>query len=102
MLVGFVQGLAFGAQLLHLGARAFDTLTGEVVQTAATIFIQRRASQSLRTTFIDARAGRNENEKEQSIRDRTAPCYVKQLALFKDVAGSPVAVSKPAAVRTLA
>ncbi|MCX6880428.1 MAG: BREX-1 system adenine-specific DNA-methyltransferase PglX [Verrucomicrobia bacterium] len=77
--------------LLHLGARAFDSLSGEVVQAAAAHFVQRRPTKELKTTFVDAREGANEAEKGQSILDAAAPRYTRNLSLFLQVPGTPLA-----------
>ena len=78
-------------RLLHLGARAFDSLSGDVVQAAATHFVQRKPTKELTTTFVDARKGANEAEKEQSILNTAAPRYTRKLSLFLQVPGAPLA-----------
>jgi len=52
--------------MAHLGARAFDSIGGEVVSTTAFI-IQDGASIDSEGVFIDLRTGRNENEKSQLL-----------------------------------
>ena len=77
--------------LLHLGPRAFDSLSGEVVQVAASVFVQRRPTEELKTTFIDARAGFSEADKERAILEDEAPQYTRKLSLFLQVPGTPLA-----------
>jgi hypothetical protein len=78
-------------QLLHMGARAFDSLSGGVVQAAAALFFQRAPTRELIATFIDARKGSNEKAKEQSILNLVAPRYHRRLSLFLCVPGAPLA-----------
>ncbi|MEI8290565.1 MAG: BREX-1 system adenine-specific DNA-methyltransferase PglX [Verrucomicrobiota bacterium] len=52
--------------LIHLGARAFDSLSGEVVQTAAFILRTTRSSDG-HGLFIRLLAGRNEAEKDAAL-----------------------------------
>ncbi len=78
-------------RLLHLGARAFNSLSGEVVQAAAAHFVQRKSTEELKTTFVDAREGSNEAEKEKSVLNMAAPRCTRNLSLFLQVPGAPLA-----------
>jgi hypothetical protein len=81
--------------LIHLGPRAFDSLSGEVVQTAAFVL---RTSRSVdgHGTFFRLLAGRNETEKNtallEAISDKNSPLrfWASADELLK-IPGCPVA-----------
>ncbi|MCA4756837.1 BREX-1 system adenine-specific DNA-methyltransferase PglX [Mycolicibacterium fortuitum] len=55
------------ATLAHLGPGAFDTITGEIVQTAAVIF-ECSALPNRQGSFFDVTSGRKESEKSERLR----------------------------------
>ncbi len=59
------------ATLAHLGASAFDTISGEIVQTAA-IVLERCARPRQQGVYLDATAGRNEAAKSSTLRSLAA------------------------------
>ncbi len=75
--------------MLHLGARAFDEISGEVVQTTAFVF---RNSNMLNYTarFIDLRAGRNESEKI-ALFENGAISFESQKSKFAHIPGMTIA-----------
>ena len=52
--------------MAHLGARAFDSIAGEVVQTTAFVLIN-EAIENLKGCYLDLIDGRNESEKKSRI-----------------------------------
>jgi hypothetical protein len=82
--------------LLHLGAGAFEELSGEVVQ--ATSFIRRRESEKLaESIFHDLRSGTSSSEKESMFRSSDNVNAADQ-ADFLKIPGSPMAYWASAAV----
>lgn len=80
--------------LLHLGARAFDSLGGEVVQTAAFVIRTRHRPAGL-SLFFKLTAGRNEVEKEslflQSKKEDTSLIrFAHSAASFVTIPTSPI------------
>ncbi|OYO20882.1 restriction endonuclease [Enemella dayhoffiae] len=59
------------ATLAHLGASAFDTISGEIVQTAA-IVLERCARPRQQGVYLDVTAGRNEAAKSSTLRSLAA------------------------------
>lgn len=57
------------SSMLHLGARGFDSIGGEVVQTTAFTVINRVCTKES-GMFVDVTNGRNEKEKEQDFLDK--------------------------------
>jgi type II restriction/modification system DNA methylase subunit YeeA len=53
--------------LAHLGRGAFDTISGEIVQTAAVV-LERGARPKQRGVFLDVTSGRDESEKSASLK----------------------------------
>jgi hypothetical protein len=83
------------ANLVHLGARAFDSLSGEVVQTAAFVLKTARSSQG-HGIFLRLLDGRNEAEKEKyfrhAISDSTSSLrFSVSPELLLKIPGCPVA-----------
>lgn len=75
--------------LLQLGARAFDEIGGEVVQTAA--FIRRKSNTiCYNGIYLRLVAGRNEMEKQNQFFDRDF-CYIANQSSFSKLPGTPIA-----------
>lgn len=75
----------------HLGARAFDTISGEVVSTIAFLQENTRLKSEHRPAIIDLRKGRSEFEKMSMF----AECKLRHAALkqsdFLEIDGTPFA-----------
>ncbi len=78
--------------LLHLGSRSFDSISGEVVQTAAFVFVGGVRSKA-RTVFFRLTDGMNEREKEAHYLSRLSGKTFSSIsnADFDAIPGSPVA-----------
>jgi hypothetical protein len=78
--------------LLHLGARGFDSISGEVVQTAAFVFIGGLSSKT-KAIFFRLTDGMNEKEKEVDYLSRLSSKKFSAIssADFDAILGSPVA-----------
>jgi len=78
--------------LLHLGARSFDSISGEVVQTAAFVFIGGVTSKA-KAIFFRLTDGMSETEKEEHFLSRlsTREFSATASADFDAIPGSPVA-----------
>ncbi len=77
------------ASLAHLGPRGFDSISGEVVQTAAFIVVNRPAT-NRSAWFLDLRSGLNEAEKSELLRNAKNK-YSASLADFSVIEGTPFA-----------
>lgn len=91
--------------LAHLGPGAFDTISGEIVQTAAVV-LERGARPRQRGVFLDVTAGRNEAAKSATLRTLVADAsaagrYEVDVADLSKVPGKPVAYWLSAAAREL-
>lgn len=75
--------------MLHLGARAFDEIAGEVVQTAAFIYDVHdiRNYKGVYHRLVD---GRSETEKEKAFFEQNS-IYCKKQAIFSMIPGKPLA-----------
>ncbi len=76
------------SSLIHLGARAFDSISGEVVQAAAFVFANRQ-SPNARVAFRDLRQGRSEAEKEALFR-LPETLHVSSASQFLTIPGAPL------------
>lgn len=82
------------ATMAHLGARAFDAIGGEVVQTTATVFANTSsANKGIYLRLVDERG---EGEKEQALKTGVANlacvwCHEANVEDFKSVPGWPIA-----------
>ena len=74
--------------LAHLGARGFDSISGEVVQVAAFVF-QNRTSPDAAAQFRDLRKGRDEGEKETLFLNPNVR-HVACASQFLRIPGAPV------------
>ncbi len=73
---------------LHLGKRAFDSISGEVVQTAA--FVLKRASDdSLLSTFVDLSTVDGEKNKAELFK-KSANRILLSAGIFKKIPGWPL------------
>lgn len=85
--------------MAHLGARAFDSIGGEVVQTTAFV-VERAKKPEFKGTYFRLVDGDSEAEKERMLRDAlttshqplaTSHCFSASAADFAKIPGSPVA-----------
>jgi hypothetical protein len=90
---GTVHGLA------HLGARAFGSISGEVVQTAATV-VRRASVGGYRGAYIDSTAG-SEADKRLDLAAGGRLRYDNPQSEFEKIPGSPVAYWVSGSVREL-
>jgi type II restriction/modification system DNA methylase subunit YeeA len=91
--------------LAHLGPGAFDTISGEIVQTAAVV-LERGARPKKRGVFLDVTTARNEAEKSASLRlmvanPQSAGRYEVAVNDISKVPGKPVAYWLSVAARNL-
>lgn len=77
--------------MAHLGARAFDSIGGEVVGTTAFVVARQVAGPNARGTFLRLIAGRSEAAKSRQLREIAAggieDCYALELAHLARVPG---------------
>ena len=76
--------------MVHLGARAFSQISGEVVQTTAWT-IQKEHLSQYQPTFFRLIDGKNEEEKQKALLNRENEFSVTAQDEFKKIPGSPVA-----------
>ena len=84
--------------MLHLGARAFDTIGGEVVSTAAVI-LQNCATPNLKGIYLRLTDGNSETEKINLLRENmpranrktSSLCFEVSSEDFKSIPGTPIA-----------
>jgi hypothetical protein len=87
------------ASLLHLGPRAFDSISGEVVQTVA--FVARNSGLlNTRGVYFDLTAGRSEAAKIKQLQDAIAyqgrnNVFRVEASSFCEIPGAPVAYWLP-------
>ena len=74
--------------LVQLGSRAFDEISGEVVQTV-TFTVRKANQQGYESAFIDLKIGRSETEKNQ-LYLKARPYFHKQ-EIFKKIPGNIIA-----------
>lgn len=79
--------------LLHLGAHAFDSISGEVVQTAAFV-LQPQLSSEGATVFVRAVEGDDSAAKSEAVRARRH-VYARPVSAFKVIPGWPLAYWLP-------
>jgi type II restriction/modification system DNA methylase subunit YeeA len=75
--------------LIHLGSRAFDSISGEVVRTCAFV-CSRFSLEAYVPKFLDLRDGSNESEKKQMLLDRVNECSQISIMDFKRLPGAPL------------
>ncbi|MDD2215259.1 MAG: BREX-1 system adenine-specific DNA-methyltransferase PglX [Eubacteriales bacterium] len=76
--------------MAHLGARAFDSIGGEVVSTTAFV-INNEHNPEYRGAYLRLVDGKNEAEKEEELRSTRDSPYRVSAADFKKIPGSPIA-----------
>ena len=76
--------------MVHLGPRAFDSISGEVVSTTAFVIenVQNLEHKGAYLRLID---GRNEAEKEAELKAKKSDPFYVSAADFKKIPGSPIA-----------
>ena len=75
--------------IAHLGARAFDEIGGEVVQTSTFTF-RKSHTHAYNSTYIRLLAGKNEEEKENIFLSGNERYYAQQ-SVFSQIPGTPIA-----------
>lgn len=76
--------------LVHLGPRAFDQISGEVVSTVAFIIKKNEPSQNKKGYFIRLVDFNSSTEKEKNYFNKSN-LYLRDLSSFIDLPGSPIA-----------
>ena len=77
--------------MAHLGARAFDSIGGEVVSTTAFV-IERAHHPDHKGSYLRLVDGNSETEKEAALRNALAsPLYRASATDFKKIPGAPIA-----------
>lgn len=80
------------ASLVQIGANGFDAISGEVVQTAAYVFLNKLTS--IKGSYVKLTSGNTESEKIELFKNNLSSnndIYVISSSLFKDIPGSPIA-----------
>lgn len=80
---------ATAISMLHLGPRAFDSISGEIVQTSAFV-LKQNGNPHDKGLFHDLVEGRNERDKERMFFERKNEFYVSANDILS-VTGAPVA-----------
>jgi type II restriction/modification system DNA methylase subunit YeeA len=76
--------------MAHLGPRAFDSISGEVVSTTAFV-IKTEHHENLKGAYLRLIDGRNEAEKEAELKAKRNEPFYASTADFKKIPGSPIA-----------
>ena len=76
--------------MAHLGARAFDSIGGAVVQTTAFV-VDKARRQDYKGTFIRLVDGTSEYEKEKALRELRNNRFTASTSDFRKIPGSPIA-----------
>ncbi len=74
----------------HLGTRAFDEISGEVVQTTAFCYLNANCLNNYKTVFINLVGYLGERAKENAFSDSINKSY-RQVGKFKAIPGAPFA-----------
>lgn len=85
--------------MLHLGARAFDSISGEIVQTAAFVMAVRQDRRH-KGNYVDLTAGKNEASKQELFKTGSSGVCVSAEEILS-VTGAPVAYWVSDTVREL-
>lgn len=75
--------------MIHLGARAFDEIGGEVVQTSSFVFRKSRIDKYV-SSYLRLIDGKSEAQKESMFYD-TRYLYLAKQSDFKNISGCPIA-----------
>ena len=86
--------------MVHLGARAFSQISGEVVQTTAWI-IQKEHLSQYQPTFFRLIDGKNEEEKQKALLNRENEFSATAQDEFKKIPGIPIAYTVSKDIRRL-
>ncbi len=86
--------------MAHLGARAFDSISGEVVQTTAFVLYNEKLEE-YKGTYIRLVEEKSEESKIEAIRAGEANRYTASGADFKKIPGSPIAYWVSEQIRSL-
>ncbi|MDW7733483.1 MAG: BREX-1 system adenine-specific DNA-methyltransferase PglX, partial [Methanolobus sp.] len=86
--------------LVHLGPRAFDSISGEVVSTTAFV-IENAQHLDHRGAYLQLIEGRNEAEKEAELKTKRNEPFYASAADFKKIPGSPIAYWVSNGIRTI-
>jgi type II restriction/modification system DNA methylase subunit YeeA len=76
--------------MAHLGARAFDSIGGAVVQTTAFV-VDKARRQDYKGTYIRLVDGTSEYEKEKALREARNNRFTASTTNFRKIPGSPIA-----------
>jgi type II restriction/modification system DNA methylase subunit YeeA len=76
--------------MAHLGARAFDSISGEVVQTTAFVLYNEKVEE-YKGTYIRLVEEKSEEAKVEALRTGEANRYTASGSDFKKIPGSPIA-----------
>ena len=82
--------------MLHLGARAFEEIAGEVVQTTSFV-IRKKDVPTYKTTYYRLTEPNTQNGKEQKFLNKE-DCYIVSSENFAQIPGSPLAYNSSQAV----
>lgn len=82
--------------MAHLGARAFDEINGEKVQTTAFVFLKFHI-QNFLASYIKLDGVKGEKEKEKLLKKRQSVYYAKQ-SDFNKISGFPLAYWVPTSI----
>ena len=80
--------------MVHLGTRAFDSISGEIVQTAMFTFLKHCTNGKWNTLFVKATTGKNESEKQSEIISGEGR-FVRNVSSFNYIEGAPFAYYLP-------
>ena len=76
--------------MAHLGARAFDSIGGEVVSTTAFVITNSKDTK-FKGSFLRLTDGRSEAEKDTNLKERRLNPFLASTEDFKKIPGSPIA-----------
>ncbi|MDD4966082.1 BREX-1 system adenine-specific DNA-methyltransferase PglX [Halothiobacillus sp.] len=76
--------------MAHLGARAFDSIGGEVVSTTAFVITNSKDTK-FKGSFLRLTDGRSEAEKDTNLKERRSNPFLASTEDFKKIPGSPIA-----------
>ena len=76
--------------MAHLGARAFDSIGGEVVSTTAFVITTSRDTK-FKGSFLRLTDGRSEAEKDTNLKERRSNPFLASTEDFKKIPGNPIA-----------
>lgn len=86
--------------MAHLGSRAFDSISGEVVSTTAFVF-EKKIDPDYKGTFLKLVEGKSEKEKAGKFQTTRNTPYLSSANDFKIIPGSPIEYSASEAIRDI-